>query len=136
MSLEQNANRLMTALTGLAPPASVLNDAVGAGIMSGTVTSVNPLSITLENRDIVTERWLTLSPLCKRATFENFVPTEETGRGGGDPEAFESHVHNFVVGLWRGLKIGDPVTIFVSSNKQQYYCLSRPNMVFGDMDEG
>lgn len=120
MSMAQQAYRTMNAISAVNGNSNVSR---GGDIVGGTVVSVSPLSINVEGRLTVTDDFIVLSPFCIRAEFENYTPTEEE----------QSHTHKFRVGLWRGLQVGDEVTMIVSADRQQYYVSHRIGMVFGDM---
>lgn len=106
MSMSQQAYRAMNAI-------STINNNVSRGgdIVGGTVVSVSPLSINVEGRLTVTDDFIVLSPFCMRAESDG-------------------------VGLWRGLQVGDEVTMIVNADRQQYYVSHRLGMVFGDMGGG
>lgn len=115
-----------------------LANEVACSAVFGTVTTVEPLVIEIEKISgggTVFGDMLIVSFLCKRQEFDNFKPTEERGKTGiGDP-SFESHDHDFHVGLWRGLIPGDAVIMIQFSDKQKYLVLERVEMVVGEMGE-
>lgn len=132
MSIQQEASKLLDIMSSVTPTVDALNTAIGSGIVFGIVTSIDPLTVFVDNRKTVPASLIILSPFCIRAEFDNFIPTEKRGGGTGEA-AYEEHDHDFHVGLWRGLQIGDRLAMVMSSDKQQYYALHRIGMIFGDM---
>ena len=113
-------------------------------IVMGEVTSVNPLKVKIEGREL-TQSFLILSALCKethiytdnvkKLDHRHVIPSTSTGSSGTD-----SHSHTvsskttdpatpqdaqYDIMLWRGLKVGDTVLMLKVSRGQKYYILQR-----------
>lgn len=94
MSVNQAAKRIYDATKTKAHD-------LGTNIVSGRVTSINPLLIQVENRPPLDKDYLTLSILCR-----NFR------------------------GVWRGLEVDDVVNMIQMSGNQQYYVMERQGMEY------
>ena len=113
-------------------------------IVIGEVTSVKPLKIKIENREL-TESFLILGALCKethiytdnvkKLDHRHAIAATST-QSAGDP----SHSHginalntnpttptdaNYDIMLWRGLKVKDRVLMLKVGRGQKYYILQR-----------
>lgn len=74
-------------------------------IVTGEVTSVNPLRVKVERREL-TESFLIVGALCKEARLAS-------------PD----------IVLWRGLQVGDRVLMFKMGKGQKYYIMQREDGV-------
>lgn len=113
-------------------------------IVIGEVTSVKPLKVRVENREL-TESFLIVGALCKEThiytdhiknlSHKHVVPSATT-QGAG--EVTHSHSINardtnsvstgsgdYDIMLWRGLVVGDKVLMLKVSKGQKYYVLQR-----------
>lgn len=116
-----DAHRLVQAMrqAGKTPQNEIVD------IVIGQVTSVKPLKVKVENREL-TESFLILGALCKEThIYENNIirynhthPCSPGNTGlptGGD----------FDILLWRGLRIGDKVLMLKVGRGQKYYIIQR-----------
>ena len=94
-------------------------------IVVGEVTSVKPLKIKIENREL-TESFLILGALCKETRI----------RGAAFTIPYHTHVVDIVestpskstptdVILWRGLIVGDRVLMLKVGRGQKYFIMQR-----------
>jgi len=80
-------------------------------LVTGTVTSVNPLKIKIGKIEL-TESFLVVGALCKATTIK--IPKRD---------ASEDALPDIL--LWRGLQVGDEVYMIRFSDGQKYYVLQR-----------
>lgn len=113
-------------------------------IVIGEVTSVKPLKVKMENREL-TESFLIVGALCKEThinssniknlNHQHSIAATSTNYGGS-----ESHSHyisarntgstisgneDFDIMLWRGLKVGDRVLMLKVGRGQKYFIMQR-----------
>lgn len=109
-------------------------------IVVGQVTSVKPLKIKIENREL-TESFLILSALCKEYRIDASaftVPTHTHGIPSNTTQTASNHAHTVPASatepatstpssviLWRGLKVGDKVEMLKVGRGQKYWVLQR-----------
>lgn len=109
-------------------------------IVIGEVTSVSPLKIKIENREL-TESFLIVGALCKETHIytdnikkydhKHSVPETTTRSASNHSHGVDArdtdspHSGNFDIMLWRGLRIGDRVLMLKVSRGQKYYILQR-----------
>jgi hypothetical protein len=113
-------------------------------IVLGEVTSVQPLKVKIENREL-TESFLILGALCKethiytpyikKLDHYHVIPTTTTQSAGTDSHSHTVSARNtspktphdgdYDIMLWRGLKIGDRVLMLKVGRGQKYYILQR-----------
>lgn len=108
------------------------------GITYGKVVSVNPLSIHIEQKLTLPEKFFKLT----RAVVDHYVDisvnhvTENRGGGGGYAE-FASHNHDYKgkkkIMVHNGLKVGEEVILLQVQGGQRYIVLDR---VFDHRTEG
>lgn len=121
-------------------------------IIIGEVTSIKPLRIKVENREL-TESFLIVGALCqethiytdniKKLDHSHSIPATTTESASvGD----SSHSHSiskrsteskllesdFDIMLWRGLKVGDKVLMLKVAQGQKYYIMQRQEGVLSD----
>lgn len=96
----------------------------------GVVESENPLSVRIEQRDIITEEFLILTDAVRDYDVDievNHV-TENRGGGSGYP-AYESHNHNYTgrkrIRVFNTLHVGESVILLRQAGGQEYCILSR-----------
>lgn len=87
--------KVMRQVAGNANPSSSQTN-----VMFGTVTSINPLKINIENRYEVGTSLLVLSPFCFELKFQDSI-------------------------LWKGLEKGDKVNLLRYEKGQKYYVLDK-----------
>lgn len=94
-------------------------------IVVGEVTSVKPLKVKVENREL-TESFLILGALCKETHIytDNIKKLNHThscpdGTTSGPSSA------DYDILLWRGLKAGDKVLMLKVGRGQKYYIIQR-----------
>lgn len=94
-------------------------------IVVGEVTSVEPLKIKVENREL-TETFLILGALCKetRISGEAFtIPSHTHAIAGSESEPAHSTPTDVL--LWRGLIVGDRVLMLKVGRGQKYFIMQR-----------
>lgn len=101
-----------------------------SGVYYGTVTSIAPLKIALEQKLVLTDKQLVLSSLVKDFAFEMTVDHEtETESGGSGEAAFASHNHGYKgrkkYTIHLGLKVGEKVILIRVQGGQQFIVLDR-----------
>ena len=96
----------------------------------GVVESENPLSVRIEQRDIITEEFLILTDAVRDYDVDievNHV-TENRGGGSGYP-AYESHNHDYIgrkrIRVFNSLHVGESVILLRQAGGQEYCILSR-----------
>ena len=130
-----DASRLVKAMQ----TASQKSENEKVDIITGTVTSVNPLKIKTDKIEL-TETFLVLGALCKSTpikipkrdanTHRHKVPQHTTQPAGEGPHThtineFYTEVALPDILLWRGLQVGDEVYMIRFSEGQKYYVLQR-----------
>ena len=101
-----------------------------ADYIVGVVESVSPLSIRVEQRDVVSEEFLILTDAVRDYDVDIEVNhiTENRAGGSGDP-AFESHNHGYLgrkkIRVYNGLVPGESVIMVRQAGGQEYCVLSR-----------
>lgn len=113
-------------------------------IVVGEVTSVGPLKVKVENREL-TESFLILGALCKethiytpnikKMDHRHVIPEASTKEGGNpshshiiekrDSDPVSPHEADFDIMLWRGLVVGDKVLMLKVGRGQTYFILQR-----------
>lgn len=112
-------------------------------IVVGTVTSVSPLKVKVENREL-TEAFLIVGALCKEThigsaniiknNHYHTVSEKTTESAGEGPHSHVVPQHNTNSGaysddydiiLWRGLRVNDKVMMLKVGRGQKYYILQR-----------
>ena len=94
-------------------------------IVVGQVTSVKPLKVKIENREL-TESFLTVGALCKEKRISSSaftIPTHTHDIANSVTEPSKSTPTSVL--LWRGLKVGDKVLMLKVGRGQKYYILQR-----------
>lgn len=94
-------------------------------IVIGQVTSVKPLKVKVENREL-TESFLILGALCKEthiigAAFT--IPTHTHTVSQNSTEPSKSTPTDVI--LWRGLRVGDRVLMLKVGRGQKYFIMQR-----------
>lgn len=97
-------------------------------VIYGQVVSVAPLSIKIDNKNIITENMLVLGALCKQTIIE--IPFPQKGQIKHRHEAIHNGMHNTTmempkIELWRGLNVGDTVLLIRFAQGQKYYIMQR-----------
>lgn len=135
-----DAHRLVQAMreAGRTPQNEIVD------IVLGEVTSVKPLKVKVENREL-TEAFLILGALCKEThiytdnvvKFDHYhvVPATSTQPGGDpshghsiaprDTDPVSPHGQDYDIMLWRGLRVGDKVLMLKVGRGQKYYIMQR-----------
>ena len=97
----------------------------------GTVISVNPLSIQLDQQEeTLTEDFLILTDLVRDFSVDITVShqTENRAGGSGDP-SFASHNHDYKgrkrITVHNGLSVGESVILIRQAGGQEFVVLSR-----------
>lgn len=94
-------------------------------IVVGEVTSVKPLRVKVENREL-TESFLVVGALCKETHINSaaFTVPSHTHEVSGTQSTANTSIPTDVM-LWRGLRIGDRVLMLKVSRGQKYYIMQR-----------
>lgn len=104
----------------------------------GDVITVSPLSIQIEQRDILPENFFFLTNAVKDHWVDiqvNHVSEKRAG-GSGEP-AYASHDHDYIgrkkIMIYNGLKVGERVILIQKAGGQEYIVLDRvtPHIVIG-----
>ena len=96
----------------------------------GTVETVNPVSIRISQRDLITSEFLLFTDAVRDFDVDIEVnhTTENRAGGGGDAE-FASHNHDYKgrkkIRVYNGLHPGEVVILIRQQGAQQYVLLSR-----------
>lgn len=99
----------------------------------GSVSSTNPLKITVDQKKVLGEAQLILTDAVRDFTVDmtpwpDFHRTEEEAGGSGDP-AFAPHSHRYQgPKTWRvhnALKVGENVLLLCADGGQKYIVLDR-----------
>ena len=94
-------------------------------IVMGEVTSVKPLKVKVENREL-TESFLILGALCKETHIKSSaftIPAHTHMVSTTESEASMSIPTDVL--LWRGLRVGDKVLMLKVGRGQKYYIMQR-----------
>ena len=98
----------------------------------GVVETVSPLSIRIDQKDIVSEEFLILTDLVRDYSVDITVShtTENKSGGSGDAE-FASHNHDYSgrkkIIVHNGLAVGESVILVQQAGGQEFIVLSRLN---------
>lgn len=101
-----------------------------ADYILGVVESVSPLTIRVDQREIITEEFLILTDLVRDYQVDITVShtTENRGGGGGYAE-FASHNHDYTgrkkIIVHNNLAVGESVVLIRQAGGQEYIVLSR-----------
>ncbi len=96
----------------------------------GTVEGTSPVSIRINQRDLITEEFLIFTDAVRDYDVDIGVShtTENRAGGTGDP-AFESHNHDYTgrkkIHVYNALSAGEVVILLRQQGGQQYCVLSR-----------
>lgn len=113
-------------------------------IVVGEVTSVEPLKVKIENREL-TESFLILGALClethiytpyiKKLDHYHVIPSSVTGETQPGPhthtidesstDPISPNGGDYDIMLWRGLIVGDKVLMLKVGRGQKYYIIQR-----------
>ena len=112
----------------------VINKSIKNAMLSdyriGVVETVNPLSIRLDQKETLTEKFLILTDLVRDYDVDITVnhTTENKSGGSGDAQ-FESHNHAYSgrkrITIHNGLSVGESVILIQQSGGQEFLVLSR-----------
>ena len=94
-------------------------------IVMGEVTSVNPLKVKVESREL-TQSFLIVGALCKETRINSSafnMPSHQHTTSNG-PTGATKTVPTDVL-LWRGLMVGDKVLMLKVGRGQKYYIIQR-----------
>lgn len=96
----------------------------------GVVETVAPLSIRIDQKDILTEEFLILTDLVRDFSVDITVShTTENRAGGGGYAEFASHNHDYTgrkkIIVHNGLSVGEPVILIQQAGGQEFIVLSR-----------
>ncbi len=88
-------------------------------LVFGTVISVSPLKISVDEKFPVTDEQIVLSALCKEFKTDVFRHLHSENYYGNTDERLQSVI------VWRGLEAGDRVRMLQCNGGQKYYVLDR-----------
>lgn len=96
----------------------------------GVVETVTPLSIRIDQKDILTEDFLILTDLVRDYSVDITVShTTENRAGGGGYAEFASHNHDYKgrkkIIVHNGLSVGESVILIQQAGGQEFIVLSR-----------
>lgn len=96
----------------------------------GVVETVDPLSIRIDQKDILTEEFLILTDLVRDFSVDITVShTTENRAGGGGYAEFASHNHDYTgrkkIIVHNGLSVGESVILIQQAGGQEFIVLSR-----------
>lgn len=96
----------------------------------GIVETVAPLSIRIDQKDILTEEFLILTDLVRDFSVDITVShTTENRAGGGGYAEFASHNHDYTgrkkIIVHNGLSVGESVILIQQAGGQEFIVLSR-----------
>lgn len=96
----------------------------------GVVETVAPLSIRIDQKDILTEEFLILTDLVRDFSVDITVShTTENQAGGGGYAEFASHNHDYTgrkkIIVHNGLSVGESVILIQQAGGQEFIVLSR-----------
>lgn len=96
----------------------------------GVVESTSPLTIRIDQKDIVTEEFLILTDLVRDYSVDITVShTTENRSGGGGYAEFASHNHDYTgrkkIIVHNGLSVGESVILVQQAGGQEFIVLSR-----------
>ena len=115
------ANRILDVMKSVAQP----NPAYTPNILTGVVETADPLSIKVDNRLIITESFLILSPWVEPSKHFHIIPQHVTETAGEHPHTHDILPFNSDFTNWNGLAIGDNVLMLRVNNGQTYYVLQK-----------
>ena len=99
-------------------------------IVEGEVTSVSPLKVKVDNREL-TEAFFFFVSLCQEtiitrtADSGTYLFESPHGHTGVHGATSEDNCGIYQIKLWRGLKVGDKVMMIKLGRGQKYYVLQR-----------
>lgn len=98
----------------------------------GVVESVSPLTIRIDQKDVVPEEFLILTDLVRDYTVDITVShTTENKSGGSGYSEFASHNHDYTgrkkIIVHNGLAVGESVILIQQAGGQEFIVLSRLN---------
>jgi hypothetical protein len=88
-------------------------------LVFGTVTSVSPLTIQIDDKFPVYESQIVLSALCKPFVTDIYRHLHADNYYGNTDERLQT------VTVWRGLQAGDRVRMLQCNGGQKYFVLDR-----------
>ena len=96
----------------------------------GVVETVDPLSIRIDQKDILTDEFLILTDLVRDFSVDITVShTTENRAGGGGYAEFASHNHDYTgrkkIIVHNGLSVGESVILIQQAGGQEFIVLSR-----------
>lgn len=96
----------------------------------GIVKTISPLSIQIEQKDIITEEFLILTDAVRDYDVDIEVShTTENAAGGSGDAQYESHNHGYKgrkkIRVYNGLKTGESVIMLRQAGGQEFCVLSR-----------
>lgn len=97
-------------------------------VIYGRVTSVAPLTVQIDDKNVVTGDMLVVGALCKETIID--IPFPEKGQVKHQHQAIHDGYHNTTmelpkIQLWRGLNVGDIVVMIRFAQGQKYFILQR-----------
>lgn len=107
-----------------------------ADFVMGTVLSISPLQIRVGDKTVLTNEFITLSPMCVEKTIDLNHTHSYSGTTGDAAPGPHNHTYGGSVDqsgpgtagvftVWRGIIAGDLVLMLKSKGGQRYYVLQR-----------
>ncbi|WP_432719141.1 DUF2577 domain-containing protein [Pectinatus frisingensis] len=101
-----------------------------ADYVIGIVETLSPISIRIEQKDIITEEFLMLTDSVRDYDVDiEVLHTTENAAGGSGDAQYESHNHGYKgrkkVRFYNGLKVGESVIMLRQAGGQEFCVLSR-----------
>lgn len=140
--IKGDGTKLVNVMQRIATP----NETDATSVLIGTVTSLSPLTIKVDDKLILTEEFLVLSPFVQRTviaipavdvetyreddTHRHYVEAFKTSTNGTYPHdhTIPAHYTSYElpeICLWRGLEEDDVVYLLRMARGQKYYVLQR-----------
>lgn len=97
-------------------------------VLYADVISVSPLTVKIDEKNVITSDMLVLGALCKQTIIK--IPFPQKGEIRHKHQAIHNGMHNTTmempeIELWRGLNVGDTVILIRFSQGQKYYIMQR-----------
>lgn len=107
-----------------------LNSANLCDYSLGVVETINPLTIRIDQKELLTEEFLILTDLVRDFDVDITVNHITENKSGGSGDAlFESHNHTYSgrkrITVHNGLSVGESVILIQQSGGQEFIVLSR-----------
>lgn len=122
------SNQLLQTLQGLVK--QTVDAAKPADYVLGVVETIEPLSIRIEQKELIPDNFIVLTDMVRDhdVDIEVLHTTENRAGGAGDPE-FASHNHDYTgrkkIRIYNSLHLGESVLLIQQAGGQGFIVLSR-----------